>query len=1436
MTEKATSTITGQNDLSAVAGIQSDALRVNLAETAGEVVIHPELTVLLDIVAGYKGISSTLEHLLYEICHPYRNWGLLVPQLRSFCLKNSGYYLRHEQGPQAFTLFTGLFLQALVESLKKQSLVIQIVEGQLAWVEKMLAQFNAADLHRFGPALNGYFDRLASFDESEPAIMLYLAQGQHPIKKLAMLLLTLCPDAGGADTKESGFDHRPIGRLMRIVLNRTYDYWLQEDDPQPWFLSRCGVLCKDFRSGQLFSAISHEAMRRHKERLAAIDMVSDPRKGLEEILSLPAHVDIVRLYKEIPARLADVDGAGQTGTQSRFVENQKLLFLFRIMDTRGLYLIHEETLREINRSLVQLVRQQSFEEIEQFLLTTFALLRANVRKFPHTSLQCIQVLGGEVFDRGKSRMVEAFLWEVVRFGFQYANVLGVDEDWQPLTNPAHLANIRVWLNLIMQEPKWCSTLFSALIINLKLTGTCVKDTDLFQRDITQLLNHPIEPIYNLAKQFTKLMPVFFNEIGAEGELRDVSTELDEIHKRRDILIHFLRKQSHVESSNLIVGFIQAIFLFWKTRNKELLLPFLPEEVYAEVPVSGPFIDDQHILAGRISEQLRFQNMKDLLSWKREERQQYLDAQTDVPATERRRFDLLVQMYKLLHQKYNLGFQELRSELLQAAQEGFPEMEGLLAQLENCDTEGCLDALLGTLEGLKQIILSPERFPAREDIYYKRHIAVDIPSVYGRYAERKFDSLGLTFRLENLANIYLEKLPETVNLSFITQVTFTRIVTCLELFLRALRVDGISSRRLDTYMLLLRSSLKIKRFSYTQYLDIFRGLSEGVKDIIYAFYTNIHQNNLSIIIPQIGENNLLTKYRSQWNDQEMVNTVHRLSESFLRDLIATTFGLQHLDNFITRIIGTLENQKDILDQRRLDLLMTYNPEKAISLLHRPTPDTYDLIHLGNKGYNLVTLHQDHLPVPPALIITTEVFRCREVIYGLAKARDEFMRRLRAALDEVERQTGQVFGSSERPLLVSVRSGAAVSMPGMMATIHNVGLNEEIIEEYVRAHDQGFLAWDNYRRFLQSWAMTSGMQREDFQELMNRAKARAGVSLKREFTTEQMRELALEYQRRVRRQGLGIPDDPWLQLVNAVAMVLDSWKTAKAVDYRRIMDVSDAWGTAVIVQAMVYGNRGVQAGSGVLFTSHPYRKVQRVALWGDYAYGDQGEDIVSGLVTSYPVSVEQAELDGRSVEESLERRFPEIYERLLSISRELVYEKRWDPQEIEFTFEGPEPDQLYLLQTRDMITIKKKEHFNVFAETPELESSFLGKGIGVSGSALSGRAVFTEEHIVELRASDPKMPLILIRQDTVPEDIRVIAKADGLLTSRGGQTSHASVVAVRLEKTCVVGCKHLKVYEAAGYCEIGSQVIRFGDPVSIDGRKGLLLAGTHPIHEEMHILPL
>ncbi len=1405
----------------------SDALKANLQETAVDhVEISPDNLLLCELVKEYRGIHRSIEELLLEISHPFRNWNLLLPKLRTFVLKNSQIYCRSEQGPAAFRQFTTLFFQVIAEA-RNEELRGLAMESLLAYVERFLSLIRP-QLAEYQEALDRFFRQMAELDDQ--AIM-FMVQGHHPMKKMATNLLNAARD--------NHFDLTATTALFHKVLALNYHYWLSVEDPLPWFQEECGDMCSNWKAGELFSAISHDRIRNHLQGLEELVDYSAPQT-LEAMLALPAHMDIVRLYKEIPDRLIATPAPEDEGSPDRFTENRKLIFLFKIMNTSGLYLIHEESLREINRSLVHLIHRQSFEEIESFLLTTMQLLKDNVRRYPHTALQCIQVLGTEVFKRGSSRLAETFLWETVRFGFQYANVSGVDEEWQPITNPAHLANIRAWLHLIMQEPKWCATLFSALIININLSGTCVKDTDLFQRDITSLLNHPIEPVYNLVKQFCKLMPVFFNEIGAEGRLRDVSTELDETHKRKDILIHFLRKQSHVESSNLIVGFIQAIMRFWHTLDKSHLKDYLPEEILAQVQTSGLFVDQLHRLTKRIFQLSKIKREEDLLLLDTKRLDGFLNLQIDLSENERNRFRLLVEMYKLLDQKYNLGFQEIRHQLEEAVNSGFPELQPLLEDLALCDTFQCLNSLLTHLEKLKGIILSNETFEAREDIFHKRHIAVDIPSVYGRYREKKFDALSLTFRLENMANIYLERLPGLVESSFITKSTFIRVVKCLRLYLRALKIDGITSRRLETYVALLASSLALARFSYTQYLDIFRGLSEGVKDVIYAYYTNIHQNNLTIIIPQIGPTNLLAKYRNMLQSPSekdaAINNIHQLSEAFMRESIATTFGLQHLDNFISTIYHTLERQKESLDETQLDLLMSYNPDKIIHHIGDSSATAKNMVLLGNKGFNLSQLAHDRKPVPPGFIITTEVFRCWQVVRGYGRARENLLRRIRSSLEQLENQADKTYGDPANPLLVSVRSGASISMPGMMATIHNIGLNQELAEAMASSGRKKYLAWDNYRRFLQSWAMTCGVERDTFQALMDESKQKYSITKKAQFSPDQMRELALKYQQKVRSLGIGIPDDPWLQLIGAIEMVLSSWDAAKTRDYRNLMGVSDDWGTAVIVQAMVFGNRDETAGSGVVFTAHPYRKVRRVALWGDYAAGDQGEDIVSGLVTALPISVEQAEIDGRPPAESLEKKAPAVYQELLTIARNLVYEKGWNPQELEFTFEGPEKEQLYILQTRDMITIKKQERFHVFEGGPHFAREILGKGIGVSGSALAGRAVFTVENINTLRRRDPEAPLILIRQDTVPEDIREISLADGLLTARGGQTSHASVITLRLEKTCVVGCQSMQVYETEERCVINEHTIRFGDWISIDGRKGLFVKGRHAIKEEVHILPM
>jgi pyruvate, orthophosphate dikinase len=276
----------------------------------------------------------------------------------------------------------------------------------------------------------------------------------------------------------------------------------------------------------------------------------------------------------------------------------------------------------------------------------------------------------------------------------------------------------------------------------------------------------------------------------------------------------------------------------------------------------------------------------------------------------------------------------------------------------------------------------------------------------------------------------------------------------------------------------------------------------------------------------------------------------------------------------------------------------------------------------------------------------------------------------------------------------------------------------------------------------------------------------------------------------------------------------------------MHLSDEWGTAVIIQSMVFGNLNENSGSGVIFTRDPKGSSQDVSIYGDFIFGVQGEDIVSGLVETYPISEKQRITEKRDSLISLELKFPEIYQELLRIAEFLVYEKGFSHQEIEFTFENATKRGLYLLQTRDMVQ-RERGMVRTFAGNVNLEKSFLGMGIGVSGGALAGRVVYCEEEIERFRKLEPGTPLILIRPDTVPEDVGIILKVDGILTARGGGTSHAAVTIPQLDKVGVVGFSKLHVYESARYSRIDGKIIRGGDFISIDGWSGSVYLGRQAV---------
>jgi pyruvate,orthophosphate dikinase len=274
--------------------IDSDALRANLLETAtDEVTIDPSLLVLEEIVKNYKGISKNLHDLLYEVCHPYRNWKMLVPRVRAFVLKNISHYFKHEKGPEAFDRFMVIFCQALIDSRKNNTLLAQTIESILAYTDRLVSLLDQDSLVRYEETMALVFLRLKNLDDE---VLMFMVQGQHPMKRIAQHLLKL-------EKGETSYDFKPLAELMKRVFAMNYEYWLSEKDPLAWFTEECGDICKGWQAGPLFNSISHEQFKKHLGTLNGVNIDADSRQALSVILELPSHMDIVRLYKVVPEKL-----------------------------------------------------------------------------------------------------------------------------------------------------------------------------------------------------------------------------------------------------------------------------------------------------------------------------------------------------------------------------------------------------------------------------------------------------------------------------------------------------------------------------------------------------------------------------------------------------------------------------------------------------------------------------------------------------------------------------------------------------------------------------------------------------------------------------------------------------------------------------------------------------------------------------------------------------------------------------------------------------------------------------------------------------------------------------------------------------------------------------------------------------------------------------
>lgn len=1404
--------------------IRSKALEANIADYSVEVEIDPKYEVLREAMSGYFGILEGLNTFLEELSHPFRNWRFIVGEARGYALDYFHLLKKHPKGRDAAQLLIEIFISAVEEGETVTEVKSDAVDNLLLYLQKIIRD-SGKEIEQFLPVVDDACARMLGFDDD---CFFLVVKSYYQLPRVAVALA----DARRKHAPDScGSGYETVSRLLMNYFRRTCDYWLNEEDPGKWFEKESGV--DDGHRASFFDKISHAEIKKQANRLAVISDRESPdsEDTLRALLELPGYGNFVNTYKGMPARLLASEKDDSRGNQL------KVIFLFRIMNISGLSVIHGEALRDINRTVTWLIGNETHLYIENLIRKTFSILKARSGEFPATALNVILNMGKGIYNTDDGDLINLFVDSAVDMGFHSPMVRGVGDDWQIQGNPFHVQNIRTWLELIGVNPKLSSRLLSYLIIHLSITGVFIKDTDLFPRDITNLLNSKIEPVYNLVKQLAKLFPVFFNDIGAEGRLRDNSTRLDEICHRKDRLVHYLRKQTHVESNNRIIDFMETVFAFWENRDKTLLEEHVPPEIYGEIESTGPFVDGVHrVLAHLGTSGLAVP--EDFLSVKEEKLERLFESVSIIPGSitpeDIERVRLAASLYKMFRQKYDLAGsfkteEELENYIAQLQSEFTGDLKGLKSILAGKDLKKRIFDLLEFLEKLREKILSPEQYEIREDIYKKRHFAFDIPSMYGRYNEEKFDALGLTFRIESLINVYFEEIVDDIDLSLITRATFFSIFDKLVLFDKALKLDGIASVEIESQLDLLAHSLEASGFTFTQYLDIFKGFARAVKNIINDYFHNIHETNLTKILSKLPAEVILPKYRLNCDAGDSENFAHKVSEMFFREKLSLSLGLPQLDLFLTRILKTLFRQSHMLPDDKLHLLLNYDPYRAMMPINDPNSQTTAIIYLGNKGFNLVKLNNFGYPVPPGFIITTEVFRSQEIIDDFPPAQQNFKEQVSRHISDMTKLTGRAFGNPENPLLFSIRSGSSISQPGMMNTFLNVGINEAVTEGLAKRTKNSWFAWDNYRRFLQCWGMSWGIERDDFDEIISEYKRKYGIPLKRIFSGEQMRHVALNYKKRIMDEGVEIPDNPFQQLLLTIKKVLESWESVKAKAYRRIMGISDDWGTAVTVQSMVYGNISSQSGSGVFFTHNPKLSGDTLRLWGDFTLGNQGEDVVSGLVTTLPISVRQQDIEMRETNITLESNFPNIYNNLRKWANELIYNKGWSPQEMEFTFESPSAKDLYVLQTRTM-AIRATKRVIRFAPESMARKQIMGNGIGVSGGAMSGRVVFTLEDIDRWRYHEPESSLILLRGDTVPDDIREIHAADGLLTARGGVTSHASVVAHRLGKTCVVGCANLVCDEKNKKGRFDDVLLKSGDFISIDGQEGSVYQGYMDVTEE------
>ncbi len=999
-----------------------------------------------------------------------------------------------------------------------------------------------------------------------------------------------------------------------------------------------------------------------------------------------------------------------------------------------------------------------------------------------------------ILDAGDNKLISRYKGILAQILIPAPGITGFSrETWAEIVNPLHLTRIAKFMDIIKLGAGPFKEILIRTICNLYVSGVFIPDDRLFQREISKYLNSGIiRENYLLHYMLLKKLPVYYHEVGATGRLRDDSTEIDSWGN--DPVLYFLRKQVHVNASNHLIPVIEDIIKSWVYKTTEGLKLSVPEDILKTFntdllehysPAIRPLFESFGIINNN------GMHFEKLLSTPEDDINRRL-LSLNVSDEIRLKILLLCRIYCEIARKYSLVPLDIGKE----------------------DIASRITMSIQKLKHLKDTVLSPQKTQPEEALFFKRHIAFGIPSVMGSYHEPKFDAFGETLRTEEEIRTLHDAISNDIKNkeSGLTLQDVKQWICCVGDLNELLQLHDLGNFQVDEAVEILRSN----ELHISQIVDLLRICQRELTWLVEIFNMTFQKPLLEIL--EKFPKDELPEYLRGINPEDG-SFIIKAADIIIRALMNSIPGFFELDRLFNNLIDKLTAHMRLQPDEIFRL--TDNPRIAGDYFSIDNLSDEDAMRLspsiGNKAKNLVYLNNKGLFVPCAVVLPAE--RTRN--YEEYTESDEFKSILRNAVREIEDRTGAEFGGKQRPLLLSVRSGSYISMPGILSSILYCGMNKETLKAFIDDTENSRLAWDSYRRFIEHYGtVVYDLDMDIFETIVNTFMKGQGVTKREDLNSEQMAKIVHLYSAELSARDRELPDDVYEQLKESVKAVFRSWYSERSVQFRKAMGISEHWGTSVTLMQMIYGN-DPGSGASVFFTRKPLTFEK--GIYGDTKEKASGGELVYGRTATRPLTRQQALINQQSLEEI----DPQLFGMHEGLAGDIEKAMRGLPQEVEATYVKRADGEriIYVLQTKRMEF--HRGFTKRFDDICRMEPNIIGRGAGVYGGALSGTVTFSvSPELIRKKRAITRLPVILLRKEASTNDVALMPEINGIITSTGGATSHAAILAQKFHLTAVIGCSEMKIGpdEKGGLsAQIGTLKVAEGDYISLDGSTGLVYSG-------------